>query len=316
MQKEENMFTIPVKRGKTAFLSLFVFAALLTGCVTTGGGPTPLTLSDLDTTGWDKTGAFQCYLSSELTLSKLSANSLANDGVDKEAAAKARETIVLPSTLRGRMVGANKRDQYVYVAFEAGDAALPFATDIDGRFSLMTTISSADQRKLEFVDYEGARYWINTKPYLKVEIVEGQAAAPAQPASRPQGPLKPEEAAARASEKFINELREGSIIAVLNISPGDKNIAAFIMEELEFRLTDSKKFRMAERKALDVARMELEFQASGEVSDASARNIGEYLGASIVITGSITGSGTSRRLTLKALDVETAEIISTSREAF
>jgi hypothetical protein len=47
-----------------------------------------------------------------------------------------------------------------------------------------------------------------------------------------------------------------------------------------------------------------------------SRSIGNMLGASIVITGNINGTGSSRRLTLKALDVETAEIVSTAREAF
>jgi hypothetical protein len=44
--------------------------------------------------------------------------------------------------------------------------------------------------------------------------------------------------------------------------------------------------------------------------------IGKILGASIVITASISGSGTMRRLTLKALDVKTARIVSMARESF
>jgi hypothetical protein len=40
------------------------------------------------------------------------------------------------------------------------------------------------------------------------------------------------------------------------------------------------------------------------------------LGANIVITGSISGVGSTRRLRLKALDVKTAEIVAMASEAF
>jgi hypothetical protein len=304
----------------TALLSAALAAvALLAGCVS---GPKPLALDDMDKTGWDKPASFQCYLSSQLTLTKLAADSPANVGRDMEAAALARETIVLPTTLRGRMLRANKRDQYVYVAFEAGDAALPFAKDKNDQFTLMVTISGTDQRGIEFVEYEGARYRISLKPYLNADIVE----APAVPAasrsqsqaggSQARAPLKPEEAVSLISEKFIAELPERSVIAVLDISPGDKDAVAFIRDELEYRLTDSKKFTIVDRKSLDAVRSELEFQASGEVSDESASSIGRMLGENIVFTGGISGAGNSRRLNIKALDVESAVIMSQAREPF
>jgi TolB-like protein len=120
----------------------------------------------------------------------------------------------------------------------------------------------------------------------------------------------------RISEKFITELPGKAIIAVLNISSSDAASAVFIADELEFRLSDSKKFTVVDRKSLDTIRGEQRFQLSSEVSDESAHSIGKMLGASIVITGNISGTGSARRLTLKALDVETAEIISTAREAW
>jgi hypothetical protein len=40
------------------------------------------------------------------------------------------------------------------------------------------------------------------------------------------------------------------------------------------------------------------------------------LGANIVITGSISGAGTIQRLTIKALDVQTAQILTMAREQF
>jgi hypothetical protein len=60
--------------------------------------------------------------------------------------------------------------------------------------------------------------------------------------------------------------------------------------------------------------MEQRFQLSGEVSDQSAVSIGNLLGANIVITGNISGTGSTQRLTLKALDVRTGQIVSMARE--
>jgi hypothetical protein len=55
---------------------------------------------------------------------------------------------------------------------------------------------------------------------------------------------------------------------------------------------------------------------SGDVSDATAVSIGQMLGANIVLTGSISGTGSDRRLSIRALDVRTAQIITMVREEF
>jgi len=142
----------------------------------------------------------------------------------------------------------------------------------------------------------------------------------------PGGPPRPsaglsvkpgiEGAVARASVVFIGELPKNSIIAVLSISSNDVNLASFAVDELEYQLVTAKQFKIVDRKILDTIRAEQKFQLSGEVSDQSAVSIGNLLGASIVITGSVSGMGNTQRLTLKALDVKTAQIITMVRESF
>jgi hypothetical protein len=139
------------------------------------------------------------------------------------------------------------------------------------------------------------------------------------PTMQPEaGTSKPgiEEASAKASSLFIRELPKSSRIAVINISSRDTELATFAIDELEYQLVTAKKFTMVDRQTLDAIRAEQNFQMSGDVSDESAVAIGNMLGAGIVITGSISGSGNSQRLTLKALDVKTAQIITMAREAF
>ncbi|MFP3041172.1 penicillin-binding protein activator LpoB [Treponema primitia] len=120
----------------------------------------------------------------------------------------------------------------------------------------------------------------------------------------------------RTSIRILNELPRNSIVGVLNISSNDTTNSEYVISELEYKLVESHKFRMVDRQTLDIIRSEQNFQMSGEVSDESAVSIGKMLGANIVITGSITGSGSAQRLTIKALDITTAEIITMTREQF
>jgi TolB-like protein len=125
-----------------------------------------------------------------------------------------------------------------------------------------------------------------------------------------------EGAVARASVLFVGEIKKDSTIAVISISSTNRELATFAIDELEYQLVTAKQFTIVDRKTLDTVRSEQNFQLSGEVSDQSAVSIGNMLGASIVITGNITGSANTQRLTLKALDVKTAQIVSMARESF
>jgi hypothetical protein len=120
----------------------------------------------------------------------------------------------------------------------------------------------------------------------------------------------------KASNDLIKDLQAKNTIAVINISSNDNEISAYVLDTLEFQLVSSRKFTIVDRKTLDSVRSEQNFQMSGSVSDSSAVSIGNMLGANIVITGSITRTGTNQQLTLKALDVKTAQIITMVREAF
>jgi TolB-like protein len=117
-------------------------------------------------------------------------------------------------------------------------------------------------------------------------------------------------------ESLIYDLPKNKTIAVLSVSSKDRNTATFVVEELEFQLVNSKEFKIVDRATLDKIRTEQNFQLSGEVDDRSAVSIGKLLGANIVITGSISDSSTSQRITIKALDVQTAQIITMARESF
>jgi TolB-like protein len=117
------------------------------------------------------------------------------------------------------------------------------------------------------------------------------------------------------SKTLVERIPNGSTIAVLSIA-GTTN-AGQIIDELEFQLVKKgQNFSVVERRLLAQIRLEQGFQMSGDVSDESAVSIGHMLGANIVVTGNITDTENKQRLTVKALDVKTAQIVAIERSDF
>jgi len=125
---------------------------------------------------------------------------------------------------------------------------------------------------------------------------------------------KLDEAINNVSRILAEKIPRNTTIAVLSISAANRNTSEYIIGEFEYQFVNTGKFRIVDRRRLDQIRNEQNFQISGEVSDASAVSIGNMLGANIVITGEITGSGSNQRLLVRALDVQTAQIITMARE--
>jgi hypothetical protein len=78
---------------------------------------------------------------------------------------------------------------------------------------------------------------------------------------------------------------------------------------LESILVNNGKLAVVDRVNLDKVRAEQGFQLSGDVSDESAKAIGQMLGAGAIVTGTLVNLGDAYRLTLKAINVETARVV-------
>jgi len=148
-----------------------------------------------------------------------------------------------------------------------------------------------------------------------------QPAQSPQPASNPASPANSgsssiETAVLRAAGILAEKIPNRATVAVLSIDSRDPDLAEFIIEELAYLMVQTNKFKVVDRKSLDAVRAEANFQISGDVDDHSAVAIGKLLGASIVITGGVSGSGSTRRLRAKALNVQTAEILAMASEPY
>ena len=113
-----------------------------------------------------------------------------------------------------------------------------------------------------------------------------------------------------AANQLAQEMPKNVKVAVISFASVDKDLGEFALEEITGYLSSSGTMHIFDRKSLDSIRKEQSFQMTGDVDDNTAVSIGKFAGADVVITGSVTGSGSTRRLRFKALDVKTAAILS------
>jgi len=123
-------------------------------------------------------------------------------------------------------------------------------------------------------------------------------------------------------EKTFNNLSQrlesGLRIALLP-PPGDstdKDAAGYIFDELYIKFINSSSYAMTDRADIDNAIGEIDFGMTGLVSDETAARIGHLLGAQVIVFGAMTGSGNTRRLVFRALEVETGKMLGVSSERF
>jgi len=112
----------------------------------------------------------------------------------------------------------------------------------------------------------------------------------------------------KSAERIEERLAAGTRVALINVRSPSDQFSEYVLTYLESILVNNGKLVVVDRSNLDRIRQELGFQLSGEVSDESAGAIGKMLGAGAIITGTLINIGDSYRLTLKAINVETATI--------
>jgi TolB-like protein len=139
-------------------------------------------------------------------------------------------------------------------------------------------------------------------------------------ATTPSGPDDLDIAIRDTSDYLNDNIPKGKKIVILNIQSDHAALSEYIIDELIANAVNDKFFSVVDRAQLDQIRMELNFQLSGEVSDQSALEIGKFLGAQTIVSGTIGELADRHRIRIRALNVETAEVqgqynrnISTSR---
>jgi hypothetical protein len=122
-----------------------------------------------------------------------------------------------------------------------------------------------------------------------------------------------EGALARAAQETLKNVPQRSKIAIVYITAQDRSTTEYVAGELEYIWVNAG-YTIIDRSQLDRIRREQNFQMSGEVDDNTAVSIGKIIGANIIVTGRVDGEGNLRRLRLRALDTQTAQVVGVSSE--
>jgi hypothetical protein len=117
----------------------------------------------------------------------------------------------------------------------------------------------------------------------------------------------------RAANDVSKDFTPRSRIAIVQITAPDRSTRDYMIGELEYIL-QQQGYYMVDRAQLDRIFEEQRFGATSDVDDNTAARMGKIAGASIVITGRVDGEGNLRRLRLRALNTETAQIVGTASE--
>jgi len=110
------------------------------------------------------------------------------------------------------------------------------------------------------------------------------------------------------SDYLNGRIPKGSKVVFLNVKSDWPDFSEYILSSLTENAVNDNMFTVVDRQQLEAIRSELKFQWSGEVSDKSAQEIGQMLGAQTIVSGSITTLGDMYRVQIRAIAVQTAAV--------
>jgi hypothetical protein len=186
------------------------------------------------------------------------------------------------------------------VSFNAGSSALTF------------TITPYDMRNF-VVEQKGAA--LASPPASSSPASGSKNAAQALVSRSPSNANTVEASLERAAYKIMEAIPEKARVAIVYVTADDADVEEFIAYELEFHLVENDHM-IIDRSQLDQIRKEQRLQSSGEVNDNQAVSIGKIAGANVILTGAVTGKGDLRRLRVRAMDTQTAQVLITASEKF
>jgi TolB-like protein len=115
--------------------------------------------------------------------------------------------------------------------------------------------------------------------------------------------------AIRETSDYLNRrIAKGTKVVFLNVNSDWPDLSEYILFGLMENAVNDDLFSVVDRQQLDLIRAEQNFQYSGEVSDSSAQEIGQMLGAQIIVSGSVTTIGSIYRIQTRAIAVQTAAV--------
>ncbi|MDR0909504.1 MAG: hypothetical protein LBM77_07025 [Spirochaetaceae bacterium] len=142
---------------------------------------------------------------------------------------------------------------------------------------------------------------------LLLSLLSGCFSTPA-PAPAAVTPDELDDAIREASDYLNENIPQGSQVAILNVNSGSTALSEYIIDELIANIVNDKVLTIVDRQQLDAIRAEQNIGLSGEVDDATAAEIGKFIGAQTIVTGAVSQFGDLYRMRIRAMEVQTAQV--------
>ena len=142
--------------------------------------------------------------------------------------------------------------------------------------------------------------------FLVMGCASGSGLGGSSQASKGGGEL--DRAIREISDYLNSKIPAGTKAVFLNVKSDWPDLSDYILNALAENAVNDGVFSVVDRQQIDAIRSELKFQWSGEVSDKSAQEIGQMLGAQTIVSGQITTLGSLYRIQARAIAVQTAAV--------
>jgi hypothetical protein len=124
-----------------------------------------------------------------------------------------------------------------------------------------------------------------------------------------------EAAISNSFERATRDLKKKSKVAVINVDSDNMDEGDYALEELTYLAVHSpKRFSVIDRRTIDAFRSTNGVGVPSYSNDYVLMLIGKLIGADIVISGRLHGTGELRRMRVKVLEVKTGRLIGDASE--
>jgi hypothetical protein len=117
-----------------------------------------------------------------------------------------------------------------------------------------------------------------------------------------------EKAAKGAIDALNSLLPPGANIMIMKTSSDESSMLDYVVDQMTKNVVQTGKLQVVDRTNQALINAEQEYQLSGNVSDDSFVSIGKQLGVQYIVICWISGEMSTRRLNVRVLNVETAQI--------
>jgi hypothetical protein len=117
-----------------------------------------------------------------------------------------------------------------------------------------------------------------------------------------------DKAVKNAVNALYSNLPSGANIIIMKTRSTERNMIDYVVDQMIKTAVQVGKQNLVDRSSQALIEAEQQYQLSGNVSDDSIVSIGHQLGAQYMVVCWISGAMSTRRLNLKILNIETAQI--------